>query len=77
MTIPGDQFALNQEEQANEPANVREITAEFRRDLAFPKLTEEMVQRLREYGREEIVDANVTLYTFGDRDTDMFVILEG
>jgi hypothetical protein len=36
-----------------------------------------MVQRLREYGREEIVDANVTLYTFGDRDTDMFVILEG
>ena len=77
MTIPGDQFALNQEEQANEPANVREITAEFRRDLAFPKLTEEMVQRLLEYGREEIVDPNVTLYTFGERDTDMFVVLEG
>jgi thioredoxin reductase (NADPH) len=77
MTIVGDQFALKQDVQANELANAREITAEFRPDLAFPKLTEEMVQRLLEYGNEEIVDANVTLYTFGDRDTDMFVILEG
>jgi thioredoxin reductase (NADPH) len=77
MTIVGDQFALKQDAQANELANAREITAEFRPDLAFPKLTEEMVQRLLEYGNEEIVDANVTLYTFGDRDTDMFVILEG
>jgi thioredoxin reductase (NADPH) len=36
-----------------------------------------MVQRLREYGTEETFDRNVILYTFGDRDTDMFVILEG
>jgi thioredoxin reductase (NADPH) len=77
MTTPGDQFALNQDTQANGLANAREITAEFRSDLAFPKLTEEMVQRLREYGREEVLEPNVTLYTFGDRDTDMFVILEG
>jgi thioredoxin reductase (NADPH) len=77
MTIPGDQVASNQDAQAHEPANTREITAEFRSDLAFPKLTEEMVQRLREYGREELVDVGVTLYTFGERDTDMFVIVEG
>ena len=46
MTIVGDQFALKKDAQANELANAREITAEFRPDLAFPKLTEEMVQRL-------------------------------
>ena len=36
-----------------------------------------MVQRLREYGREESFAPDVTLYTIGDRDTDMFVILDG
>ena len=32
---------------------------EFRPDLAFPKLTEEMVERLGSYGREEMLPANV------------------
>ena len=77
MKIPDDPPASHRDPQSNEPANVQEITAEFRRDLAFPKLTEEMVERLSEYGREETVAADVTLYTFGDRDTDMFVILDG
>jgi len=77
MTISDDQLASNHEAQSNEPTAVPAITADFRRDLAFPKLAEEMVQRLRQYGREEIVAANVTLYTLGDRETDMFVILEG
>jgi len=36
-----------------------------------------MVQRLQSYGREEIVPENTTLYTQGERDTDMFVVLEG
>jgi len=77
MTIPDDQLASNQDAPSNEPATVQEITDAYRRDLAFPTLTEEMVQRLEEYGREEIVPANVTLYTLGDRETDMFVILDG
>jgi thioredoxin reductase (NADPH) len=77
MTIPDDPLASNQDAQSNEQPPVQEITAAFRRDLAFPTLTEEMVQRLREYGHEEIVAANVTLYALGDRNTDMFVILEG
>ena len=53
------------------------ITAEFRRDLAFPKLTEEMIQRLLSYGREEALPADAILYTHGDRQIDMFVVLEG
>ena len=52
-------------------------TAEFRRDLAFPKLTEEMIGRLGPYGCEEVFPADAILYTHGDRQTDMFVVLEG
>ncbi len=77
MTNSDEQLNSNQDAQSNEPTSVPAITADFRRDLAYPKLTEEMVQRLQQYGREEIVPANVTLYTLGDRDTDMFVILDG
>lgn len=50
---------------------------QFRSDLAFPKLSEAELQRLRSYGDEETVPANTQLYTYGDRDTDMFVVLSG
>jgi thioredoxin reductase (NADPH) len=50
---------------------------EFRPDLAFPKLTEEMVERLRGYGVEETIAGEVVLFTYGDRQVDMFVILDG
>jgi thioredoxin reductase (NADPH) len=50
---------------------------EFRPDLAFPKLTEEMVERLGFYGREEIFPANVPLFSHGERQVDMFVVLDG
>jgi len=50
---------------------------EFRPDLAFPKLTEEMVERLGFYGREETFPANVPLFTHGERQVDMFVVLDG
>jgi thioredoxin reductase (NADPH) len=77
MTRPDNPLISDQNAQSNESTSAQEITADFRRDLAFPRLTEEMVQRLQEYGREEIVAANVTLYAQGDRDTDMFVVLDG
>jgi thioredoxin reductase (NADPH) len=77
MTIPDDQLTSSQDARSNEPTAAQEITAAFRRDLAFPTLPEEMVQRLKGYGREEVLAANAVLYTFGDRDTDMFVILDG
>ena len=50
---------------------------DFRPDLAFAKLTEEMVERVRSYGREETFPANVPLFTHGERQVDMFVVLEG
>ena len=50
---------------------------DFRQDLAFAKLTEEMVQRLGPYGREETFSAGVPLFTCGERRVDMFVVLEG
>jgi thioredoxin reductase (NADPH) len=68
---------LSEAPPLNESNTREEITAEFRRDLAFPTLTEEMVQRLRAYGEEETIPANMILYTHGDRQTDMFVVLEG
>lgn len=50
---------------------------QFRSDLEFPKLSDDMLRKLRAYGDEEDVAANVQLYTYGDRDTDMFVIFSG
>ena len=50
---------------------------DFRADLAFQKLTEDMVERVRVYGREEIVPADAVLFTYGERKVDLFVVLEG
>lgn len=50
---------------------------EFRPELAFPQLTDEMVERLRAYGQEEIVAANQCLFSRGQRQVDMLVVLEG
>ena len=49
----------------------------LRRDLAFPKLSTEMLERLHSYGEEEVFAEDTLLYTYGDRDTDMFVVLGG
>jgi thioredoxin reductase (NADPH) len=77
MTIPHDQLDQNDVAQSNEAPTIQTTNADFRRDLAFPKLSDEMVQRLQTYGSEQTVPANTTLYTQGDRDTDMFVVLDG
>lgn len=50
---------------------------DFRPDLAFPKLTEEMVERIRPFGKEETFPADEKLYGCGDRYIDMLVVLEG
>ena len=49
---------------------------EFRPELAFPRLTEEMVERIRPYGREEILPENFLLFAVGDRQVDMLVVLD-
>ena len=44
------------------------LGAKFRPDLAFPSLSEEMIERLRSYGREEVFPHDVRLYGEGDRN---------
>ena len=75
MATPDD--AIDKQSQIIELGQVQEITADFRRDLAFPTLAEEMVRRLQRFGKEEDFPANHILYTHGDSETDMFVVLEG
>ena len=45
-----------------------------RGDLAFPRLSEEMLQRIVSYGHEETVAENTQLYTYGDRGEGSVVI---
>ena len=63
--------------EANSVTSSRRSAPEFRPDLAFPKLTEDMLDRLRAYGVEESFPKNVPLYLHGDREIDLFVVLEG
>lgn len=49
----------------------------YRHDLAFPRLSDDVLQRLAGYGQEVSVPAHFCLYTYGDRDTDMLVVLSG
>ena len=50
---------------------------EFRSDLAFPKLNADILRRLAPYGQEGSFPKDTCLYTYGDRDTDMIVVLAG
>jgi thioredoxin reductase (NADPH) len=60
-----------------DPSSSSNSDVAFRHDLAFPKLSGEMLQRLSSYGQEESVPKGTCVYTYGDRDTDMLVILSG
>lgn len=72
---PQEQLASVQE--VPDSTKRREVTADFRRDLAFRTLSAEMVERLTRYGRVETFSAGVTLYALGDRNAEMFIVLEG
>jgi thioredoxin reductase (NADPH) len=45
--------------------------------MAFPYLTEDMTARLHAYGQREIVAAQTVLWSRGQREVDMFVVLNG
>jgi thioredoxin reductase (NADPH) len=45
---------------------LRSLGADFRWELAFPELNEEMIVKLRRYGKQESFPANAILYTHGD-----------
>src|ERR1035437_1663556 len=49
----------------------------FRPEMAFPFLTEEMILRLEGYGKRERIPEGVSLWARGQREVDMFVVLEG
>jgi thioredoxin reductase (NADPH) len=72
---PQEQLASIQE--SPDSTNRGEVTADFRRDLAFRTLSGEMVERLMRYGREETFPAGATLYALGDCNSEMFIVLEG
>src|SRR6185437_15160298 len=72
-TQRGTQAHMSEESDRNSAWNV----PDFRPELAFPQLTEEMVERLRPYGREETFPANQILFVRGERQIDMFVVLDG
>ena len=66
--------------QAVSPQPASSLNSElppFRRDLAFPRLSDAMLQRLGFYGQEETVPEGTCLYMYGDRDTEMLVVLAG
>jgi thioredoxin reductase (NADPH) len=77
MATSHDPLGKAHDSQSNVPTDVQASNPDFRRDLAFQSLSDDMVDRLRSYGREEFVPGNVTLYTQGDRDSDMFIVLDG
>src|SRR5258708_32757237 len=77
MTNPEDQIARGKAIATIAETFLKSLGPDFRLELAFPELTEDMIARLRSYGTEESFPADATLYTLGDRMTDMFVDLEG
>ena len=77
MSESREEFTSAVQAVSPEPSSSSNSDAAFRHDLAFPRLSDEMLQRLRSYGREESVPEDTCLYTYGDRDTDMIVILSG
>ena len=77
MNEPKEELTAAAQAASPQPLNSSHSDVAFRRDLAFPRLSDEMLQRLGSYGQEETVPENTRLYMYGDRDTDMFVVLTG
>ena len=72
-----------EERDPNQAARFREAQVvdwtglDFRPDLAFPKLTDEMIERMKPFGHEETFPPDAILYSRGDRHIDMYVVLDG
>jgi thioredoxin reductase (NADPH) len=63
--------------QDRENSDIPPTFPRFNPELAYPYLTEEMVARLQGYGHKETFESGATLWTRGEREVDMFVVLEG
>ena len=77
MSEPREEFTPADQAVSPEPLSTSRSDDGFRSDLAFPLLSAEMLKKLEPYGQEETVPKDTCLYTYGDRDTDMFVVLTG
>jgi thioredoxin reductase (NADPH) len=64
---------MNHEQKDDNVKRIPAISAE----LAFPCLTEDMIRRVRNYGNVISVSKNSILFTPGEKEVDMFVILHG
>lgn len=53
------------------------LGTQWRADLAYPKLTDDMIERLRAYGLQEEYAEGTCLYSHGDRNIDLYVVLDG
>ncbi|HEY1212955.1 MAG TPA: Crp/Fnr family transcriptional regulator, partial [Bryobacteraceae bacterium] len=60
-----------EEQQANS------VGDDWRSELAFPSLSQEMIERIRPYGREQTFRPGEVLYRCGDVDVGTFIVLEG
>jgi thioredoxin reductase (NADPH) len=77
MENDNDQIEFGKAVETVADTLLKSLGSDFRWELAFPDLTEDMVARLQAYGNQESFPAGAVLYTHGDRKIDMFVILEG
>ena len=77
MNDPKEELTAAADAVSSQPLTSPQVEVEFRRNMAFPTLNGAMLQRLCSYGQQENVPSGTVLYTYGDRDTDMFLILSG
>ena len=77
MENDNDRIALGKAVETVADTLLKSLGSDFRWELAFPDLTEDIVARLQAYGNQESFPAGAVLYTHGDRKIDMFVVLEG
>src|ERR1700719_2311304 len=77
MENNNDQIAFGKAVETVADTLLKSLGSDFRWELAFPDLTEDIVARLQAYGNQESFPAGAVLYTHGDRKIDMFVVLEG
>jgi len=77
MKSDSDQVPLGNTGETLAETFLKSLGPDFRWELAFPELNEEMVERLRAYGNQETFSAGTRLYTHGDCRIDMFVVLDG
>jgi thioredoxin reductase (NADPH) len=77
MSNGNDQLELGSAVETIADSFLKSLGGDFRWELAFPELTEDMIERLHNYGTRELLRADTLLYTYGDRQIDMFVVLQG